>query len=199
VNGTPVVLGAKAVILSARRLSTVGTVTRISRLIQEGRRNRFYDHLVGNMGFLHHIKKNIGCGIASDKGCVEELEMPAFRQTAGAPPIFLETDEGRHLRYFGQDSVKLFSRSRTEDIDVDGEPADHRDMEQQTGAALEDELQVTLRKMPQECKSMECPLQECWVDTAQLPPFFLEPVSRKTNFIDHIFNPLFPLFPQMWS
>jgi hypothetical protein len=108
-----------------------------------------------DMWFFHDIKKDVGCRITCDEGSVEEFEVSPLRQATGATFIFFIADKGRRLRYLFKNPIQFNRRSRAKYIDVDGQPANHRDMEQKARTPLEDELQVAFRQMPQERKGME--------------------------------------------
>ena len=148
-------------------------------------------------GFLHNVKEDIWRQVAGNSGLERKLEMPAFRQPPGISFIVHVIYERGNFGYLLENPVQNFRRRGANNIDIDGEPANDRNMEQETGAPLEDKFQTAFRQMPEEGEGMQRPFQQNRIDIPQLFPFFLKPVGSKANFRDHVFNPLTPHFSKM--
>lgn len=120
---------------------------------------------MGDMGFFHNIQKDVRSGIPGNKGSVEKLEMSPLRQTTGATLIWFNSNKRRHLCHFCKNPVQFRWRDRTKDVNVNGQTADHRGMQQKACAPLEDELQVAFRQMSKESERMESPFKQSGIDT----------------------------------
>ncbi len=105
------------------------------------------------MRFFHDIQKNIRCWVAGNKGSIEELEMSPFRQAPGTTSIFFIADERRYLGYFLQNFVEFCCRGRAEDVDVDGQPAGNRYMQQETRTALNTNFRSLSARCPRRAKA----------------------------------------------
>lgn len=147
-----------------------------------------------NAGLLYDIEEHKWRLVAGNLGLEVKLEMTTFRQPPGISFIVLIIDEWGNFRNLLENPVQFFRRRRTDNIDINGEPTELRNMEQKAGASLEDEFQTAFRQMSEEGEGMQRPFQQDRIDIPQLFPFFLKPVGSKANFRDHIFNPLTPHF-----
>lgn len=135
--------------------------------------------------FFDHVQENVRRRISGKERIVEKPEVATVGESSRSAAVFLIPDERRDLRYLVEGPDQFLGGRTAEDVDVDRQSPDDRDMEQQARAALEHEIEAAFREMTEQCQRVQRPFEQCRISGPDLPTLGLQPVDRETVRADH--------------
>ena len=165
--------------------------------------NGFGFQLVNQVVLLDHVQHHARrCELAQIQGGgVVELEMTAARHAVTIPDGLLVAREGFASSHFFQHFFKILPCHRANDVDVNGEPVNIRQMKQNTGSAAENEGQASLLKMPGQGQGINALFENLRGTAAhgfrlRFQPILFECAFRK-HFSNWLINAGFLYFPAL--